>query len=53
MEEAKNFLTLNNYEVLGGCFSPVNENYGKRDLLSGKIRLDMVKLSLEDSEDCN
>ncbi|CAI9732611.1 nicotinamide/nicotinic acid mononucleotide adenylyltransferase 1-like isoform X1 [Octopus vulgaris] len=38
------------YNVIGGIVSPVNDNYGKKDLISSYHRCKMVEKSLESSD---
>nr|XP_025965523.1 nicotinamide/nicotinic acid mononucleotide adenylyltransferase 3 isoform X1 [Dromaius novaehollandiae] len=38
------------YRVIEGIMSPVNDNYGKKGLVSAKHRIAMVKLALETSD---
>lgn len=38
------------YEVVGGIISPVNDAYGKKDLVPAKHRCEMVDLALRSSD---
>ncbi|XP_033099335.1 nicotinamide/nicotinic acid mononucleotide adenylyltransferase 3-like isoform X6 [Anneissia japonica] len=38
------------YQVLGGIISPVNDAYGKKDLIESKHRLEMCRLALQTSD---
>ncbi|KAI4547938.1 hypothetical protein MG293_000268 [Ovis ammon polii] len=38
------------YRVIGGIISPVNDNYGKKDLVSARHRVAMARLALQTSD---
>ncbi|XP_066889787.1 nicotinamide/nicotinic acid mononucleotide adenylyltransferase 3 isoform X2 [Kogia breviceps] len=38
------------YEVIGGIISPVNDNYGKKDLVAARHRVAMARLALQTSD---
>ena len=41
---------LGRYQVIGGIISPVNDNYGKKDLVSARHRVAMARLALQTSD---
>ncbi|XP_071948510.1 nicotinamide/nicotinic acid mononucleotide adenylyltransferase 1-like isoform X1 [Antedon mediterranea] len=50
-EIAKDYLhRTGNYKVLGGIISPVNDAYGKKDLIDSVHRLEMCRLALQSSD---
>lgn len=50
-EIAKDALHKNgNYQVIGGIISPVNDSYGKKDLIPAKHRCQMVRMALEKND---
>lgn len=49
MEDAKNSMEENGYQVMGGFMSPVHPRYGKKTLAPPKDRYVMVELALESS----
>jgi len=50
-EIAKDALHKNgNYQVVGGIISPVNDSYGKKDLIPAKHRCQMVRMALEKND---
>jgi len=50
MEEARDALVKKGVHVAGGFISPVHAKYGKKSLVSMHHRLNMVGLSLQDSD---
>ncbi|XP_061023691.1 nicotinamide/nicotinic acid mononucleotide adenylyltransferase 3 isoform X2 [Dama dama] len=38
------------YQVIGGIISPVNDNYGKKDLVAARHRVAMARLALQTSD---
>uniref|UniRef100_A0A8D1A583 Nicotinamide nucleotide adenylyltransferase 3 n=1 Tax=Sus scrofa TaxID=9823 RepID=A0A8D1A583_PIG len=38
------------YQVVGGIISPVNDNYGKKDLVAARHRVAMARLALQTSD---
>ena len=45
-----NLNRLGQYLVIGGIVSPVHEAYGKRELIPGTYRCEMLKLALKSSD---
>lgn len=41
---------LGRYQVIGGIISPVNDNYGKKDLVAARHRVAMARLALQTSD---
>lgn len=41
---------LGMYQVIGGVISPVNDNYGKKDLAAAQHRVAMVQLAVQTSD---
>lgn len=41
---------LGRYQVVGGIISPVNDNYGKKDLVAARHRVAMARLALQTSD---
>lgn len=44
------FLSLGQYDVVGGIVSPVSDGYGKQGLVPAKHRIAMAKLALQSSD---
>lgn len=44
------FFPKGRYQVIEGIMSPVNDNYGKKGLVSARHRVAMAKLALETSD---